>query len=159
MRQTQGMSEPLKQTLQSDLTSAMKQRNEVVTATLRMALTAVTNEEVSGASARELSDDEVMVVIRRELKKRNEAAAAFEGAGRAESAQRERDEAAVLQHYLPAQLDDEALAQLAAQAVAETGASGPSDMGKVMKVAQQKVAGRADGGRVAAAVKAVLSQV
>jgi len=151
------MSATVKQTLQSDLTTAMKQRNEVVTATLRMVLTAVTNEEVSGARARELTDEEIMGVIRRELKKRNEAAAAFDDAGRAESAQRERDEAGVLEAYLPAQLDDDALAQIAVQAVAETGAVGPSDMGKVMKVAQQQVAGRADGGRVAAAVKALLS--
>ena len=150
------MADSLKTSLQQDLTTAMKQRDELTTATLRMALTAVTNEEVSGKQARELSDDEVLGVLRRELKKRREAADAYDQAGRTESAERERAEAEVLQRYLPAQLSDDELAELAAAAVAEVGASGPGDLGRVMKVVQPRVAGRADGGRVAAAVRAAL---
>ena len=150
------MADSLKTSMQQDLTTAMKQRDELTTATLRMALTAVTNEEVSGKQARELSDDEVLGVLRRELKKRREAADAYDQAGRTESAERERAEAEVLQRYLPAQLSDDELAELAAAAVAEVGASGPGDLGRVMKVVQPRVAGRADGGRVAAAVRAAL---
>ena len=152
-----GTGEPqLKVRLQADLTAAMKSRDELATATLRMALTAVTNEEVAGKQARELSDDEVQAVLRRELKKRTEAAQAFADGGRAESAQRERDEADVLQRYLPAQLDDAELGRLVAAAVASVGATSPREMGSVMKAIQPMVAGRADGGRVAAAVKAAL---
>ena len=150
------MADSLKTSMQQDLTTAMKQRDELTTATLRMALTAVTNEEVSGKQARELSDDEVLGVLRRELKKRREAADAYDQAGRTESAERERAEAEVLQRYLPAQLSDDELAELAAAAVAEVGASGPGDLGRVMKVVQPRVAGRADGGRVEAAVRAAL---
>lgn len=147
----------LKPRLQQDLTTAMKQRDELTTATLRMALTAVTNEEVSGKQARALSDDEVLAVLRRELKKRREAADAYDQGGREDAAQRERDEGEVLQRYLPAQLSDEELAALVAEAVTQTGATGPGDLGRVMKVVQPRVAGRADGGRVAAAVRSALA--
>jgi uncharacterized protein YqeY len=153
-----GIGEPqLKARLQADLTAAIKSRDELATATLRMALTAVTNEEVAGKQVRVLSDDEVLAVLRRELKKRTEAAQAFADGGRAESAQRERDEADVLQGYLPAQLDDAELGRLVAEAVASVGATSPREMGPVMKAVQPMVAGRADGGRVAAAVKAALA--
>ncbi|HEX2903385.1 MAG TPA: GatB/YqeY domain-containing protein [Jatrophihabitans sp.] len=143
----------LKEQLHADLTTAMKARDELTTATLRMLLTAVTNEEVAGASARTLSDDEVLKVVNREAKKRREAAEAFAGAGRGEQAQRERDEEAVLTRYLPAQLADDALTALVADAIAETGATGPRDMGAVMKAVQPKVAGRADGKRVSDEVR------
>jgi uncharacterized protein YqeY len=143
----------LKNRLRADLTSAMKTRDELRTATLRMVLAAVSAEEVSGKEARELSDDEVLAVLRREAKKRREAAEAFAGAGRAQQAEREDAEGGVLAAYLPAQLDDADLAALVADAVTRTGASGMRDMGKVMGAAQGAVAGRAEGSRVAAEVR------
>ncbi|MGK5554375.1 GatB/YqeY domain-containing protein [Actinomadura kijaniata] len=143
----------LKEKLENDLSTAMKARDQVRTRTLRMALTAVKNEEVAGKQARELSDDDVVKVLTREAKKRREAAAEFAKAGREEQAQAERDEGAVLDEYLPAQLTDEELTALVADAIAETGAAGPRAMGQVMKVVNPKVAGRAEGGRVAAEVK------
>ena len=147
----------LKETLRTDLTAAMKGRDELVTATLRMALTAVGTEEVAGKQARELSDAEVVQVLTREAKKRREAAEAFENGGRPEQAARERAEGEVLARYLPAQLSDEELAALVAAAIAETGAEGPKGMGLVMKALNPKIAGRAEGGRVAAAVKSALA--
>jgi uncharacterized protein YqeY len=143
----------LKSRLHADLNSAMKARDAVSTATLRMALTAVTNEEVAGQSARELSDDEVLRVLIREAKRRREAAEAFDAAGRPELAERERAEMGVLDRYLPAQLADDELSELIDAAIAEAGASGPRDMGKVMKLVQPRVAGRADGKRVSDEVR------
>jgi uncharacterized protein YqeY len=147
----------LKDRLQADLTTSMKARDELTTATLRMVLTAIGNEEVAGKAARQLSDDEVLKVIAREAKKRREAADAFTSGGRPDRAERELAEGAVLDGYLPAQLSDEELAALVRDAIAEAGASGPQAMGAVMKVVGPKVAGRADGGRIAAAVKAALA--
>jgi uncharacterized protein YqeY len=143
----------LKGRLRADLTTAMKARDELRTATLRMVLSAVSAEEVSGTEARELTDDEVQAVLRREAKKRREAAEAFAGAGRSAQAAREQAEGDVLAGYLPAQLEDADLAALVADAVTTTGASGRKDMGRVMGVLQRTVAGRADGGRVAAEVR------
>jgi uncharacterized protein YqeY len=142
--------------LHDDLTTAIRARDEVSSATLRMALTAVKNEAVSGTEARELSDADVVVVLGREAKKRRESAAAYDEAKRPELAARERAELVVLETYLPAQLDDAELAELVAAAVAETGADSPKQMGQVMKVLTPRVAGRADGGRVAAAVRSAL---
>lgn len=152
----------LKARLRSDLAAAIKNRETTRMASLRMALTAVTTEEVAGDTARELSDAEVQRVLTREVKKRKEAAEAFAGAGRTEQAQAERDESAVLSEYLPAQLGDEELESLVAAAVAEVteqlgAAPGQRQMGQVMKAANAKVAGRAEGGRVAAAVRAHLT--
>ena len=143
----------LKNRLREDLTTAMKARDELRTATLRMVLAAVSAEEVSGKEARELSDDEVLAVLRREAKKRREAAEAFAGARRAEQAEREQAEGEVLAAYLPAQLDDADLAALVADVISRTGASGMKDMGKVMGAASGVVAGRAEGSRVAAEVR------
>ncbi len=143
----------LKDRLRGDLTAAMKARDEVRTRTLRMALTSVTKEEVAGASARELSDGEVVKVLTREAKRRREAAAAFAAAGRDEQAAAERAEGAVLDTYLPAQLSDEEIAALVVAVIDETGASGMSSMGQVMKALTPRVAGRADGARVAAEVR------
>ncbi|MBA0053506.1 GatB/YqeY domain-containing protein [Streptomyces sp. AJS327] len=146
----------LKSALQDDLTAAIKARDELRSATLRMTLTAITKEEVSGTSARELSDDEVLKVITREAKKRREAAEAFDEGGRSEQAKRERAEGEILAAYLPQQLSDEELDAIVGEAVEEAranGAEGPKAMGAVMKLAGPKVAGRAEGGRVAAAVK------
>ncbi|MFW3170099.1 GatB/YqeY domain-containing protein [Geodermatophilus sp. CPCC 206100] len=143
----------LKDRLRADLTTAMKARDELRTATLRMVLTAVTAEEVAGKEARELADDEVQAVLRREAKKRREAAEAFAAAGRGEQAERERAEGEVVAGYLPAQLEDADLAALVADAVTRTGAAGMKDMGRVMGAVQAEVAGRAEGGRVAAEVR------
>jgi uncharacterized protein len=144
---------PLKERLRVDLSAAMKARDDVRTRTLRMALTAVTNEEVAGKQARELSDDEVVKVLTREAKKRREAAQAFADAGRAEQAAAERAEGEVISGYLPEQLSDEELSRLVSAAIVETGAAGPKAMGQVMKVIRPKVGDRAEGGRVAAEVK------
>ncbi len=143
----------MKDRLRSDLTAAMKARDEVTVRTLRMALTSVTKEEVAGRSARELSDSEVVAVLTREAKRRREAADAFAAAGREQQAAAERAEGAVLDAYLPAQLTDAELGDLVAAAIEETGASGPRAMGQVMKVLTPRVAGRAEGARVAAEVR------
>ncbi len=152
----------LKAQLRTDLTAAMKARDELVKSTLRMTLTAIGTAEVAGTEARELSDDEVLKVIAKEAKKRAESAEAFAAAGRAELAAQERAEGEVLDRYLPTQLSDGELAAIAATAVEETAAElgekpGPRQMGQVMKRANAAAAGRADGGRVAAAVKALLA--
>jgi uncharacterized protein YqeY len=151
----------LKARLRADLAAAIKSRATTRMAALRMALAAITTEEVAGDEARELSDVEVQKVLTREVKKRREAAEAFAGAGRAEQAQAERDEGAILSDYLPKQLGDDELATLVAEAVAEVTsqlgeAPGPRQMGQVMKAANAKIAGRAEGGRVAAVVKSLL---
>src|SRR5579863_6651573 len=143
----------MKDRLRSDLTAAMKARDEVTVRTLRMALTSVTKEEVAGRSARELSDSEVVAVLIREAKRRREAADAFAAAGREQQAAAERAEGVVLDAYLPAQLTDDELGDLVAAAIEETGASGPRAMGQVMKILTPRVAGRAEGGRVAAEVR------
>ena len=147
----------LKATVQHDLTDAMRARDQVRSGTLRMVLTAITTEEVAGTESRELSDDEVLKVLAKEAKKRKEAAAAYTGAGRPELAATEEAELAILEAYLPAQLSDDELAAIVATAIDQTGATGMQQMGQVMKAAQGLVAGRAEGGRVAAAVKAALS--
>ena len=149
----------LKDKLKSDLTDAMRARDELRTGTLRMALTAVTNEEVSGTQARELDDDEVLKILGREAKKRREASEAFTSAGRPELAEREEAELGVLETYLPAQLDDAALSALVDAAVADVragGQDGPRAIGAVMKIVQPQVAGRADGSRVAQLVRDAL---
>jgi len=135
----------------------MKARDELVTSTLRMALSAVRNAEVAGTAARELSDDEVLGVLTREAKKRREAATAFGDAGRTEMAAKERAEEEVLAAYLPAQLSDEDLAAIVADALAGGGFAGMKSMGPAMKVVQAAVAGRAEGGRVASEVRRQLS--
>ena len=147
----------LKAQLQADLNAAMKARDEVTVATLRMALTSVTTEEVAGKEARELSDDDVLKVLTREAKKRREAAEAFDAAGRDALATRERAEGEVLDRYLPTQLADDELGELVAAAIAEAGATSPRDMGAVMKIVVPKVAGRADGKRVSDEVRRRLS--
>jgi len=147
----------LKDRLRADLTGAMKARDEVRTRTLRMVLTSVANEEVAGKSARDLSDDEVLRVLAREARRRREAADAFAAAGRADQAAAERAEDEVLAGYLPAQLSDAELAEIVSEVIKETGASGMAAMGQVMKAVTPRVAGRAEGGRVAAEVRRVLA--
>ena len=143
----------LKERLRADLTDAMRARDQVRLRTLRMALTSITNEEVSGNAAHELSDDDTLKVLTREAKKRREAAEAYEAAGRTDQAEAERAEGDVLAAYLPAQLSDDELAALVAEAITETGAAGMQAMGKVMKTVTPQVAGLADGARVAAEVR------
>lgn len=147
----------LKDRLQNDLTTAIRERDELRTATIRMALTAITTAEVAGKQARELDDQQVIAVLGKEAKQRREAATAFREGGRTERAEREEAEAAVIAEYLPQPLSDDELGALADEAIAATGASSPRDMGKVMKVLQPQVTGRAEGGRVAAIVKARLA--
>ncbi len=147
----------MKARLETDLRAAMKARDELVTSTLRMALTAVKAAEVSGKAARELTDDEVLGVLTKEAKKRREAAVAFADAGRDALATKERAEEEVLSGYLPAQLSDEELAALVAGALSAGDFSGKQSMGPAMKAAQAAVAGKAEGGRVAAEVRRQLA--
>jgi uncharacterized protein YqeY len=147
----------LKARLESDLRTAMKARDELVTSTLRMALTAVRAAEVSGKAARQLSDDEVLGVLTKEAKKRREAATAFAEAGRDALATKERAEEDILSGYLPTQLSDDELRELVAGALAAGDFSGKQGMGPAMKAAQAAVAGRAEGGRVAAEVRRQLA--
>ena len=147
----------LKEQVQHDLHDAMRAHDKVRAGTLRMALSAITTEEVAGTEARELSDAEVLKVLAKEAKKRKEASAAYADAGRAELQEQEDAELAVLEGYLPAQLDDAELERIVEEAIAQTGASSMREMGQVMKAAQAVVAGRADGGRVSAVVRARLA--
>jgi uncharacterized protein YqeY len=151
-----GRMSNLKDRLRTDLTAAIKGRDEVRSSTLRMVLTAVTNAEVAGKQARELSDEDVIGVLSAEGKKRREAAQAFAEAGRDDSAAKERAEAQVIADYLPAQLEPAEIATLVADAIASSGAEageGMRAMGKVMGIVQPQVKGRADGGAVAAEVR------
>ena len=147
----------LKERLQSELTEAIRSRNELKSGTIRMILTAITNEEVSGKSARVLADVEIITVLSREAKKRREAAEAFADAGRADRAEQETNEGKIISEYLPEQLSEADLKKMISDAIAETGASGPAGMGLVMKVISPKIAGKADGGTVSGLVKAALS--
>lgn len=154
---------PLKTRLREDLTAAMRSRDELRRSTLRMVLTAVSAAEVSGTSARDLGDDEVLAVVRAETKKRRESAGVYAEAGRedgAQRAEREDAEADVLDAYLPAQLDDAALSAAVAQEVAAAaadGQSGPRAMGAVMGRLRPRVGQVVDGGRLAAEVKRQLA--
>ena len=148
----------IKEQLKKDLTEAIRGRDEITSGTIRMVLTAITNEEVAGKEARVLSDEEVITVLSREAKKRREAAEAFENAGRADKSALEKSEGEVIAKYLPAQLSEADIAVIIAQAIASTGAQGPGDMGKVMGAVKPKIAGKADGGLVSALVKAALSK-
>lgn len=151
----------LKDRLQGDLTTAIKGRDEVTAATIRMVLTAITTEEVAGKQARELDDEDVLTVLAREGKKRRESAEAYDAADRPELADRERAELAVIARYLPEQLNEDDVRAIVAAAVAEVTASGVTGgqaMGAVMKLVQPQVKGKADGGVVAGLVKAALGR-
>lgn len=152
--------ESVKARLQADLTTAMKARDEVTTSTIRMVRSAITNAEVAGDVAVELDDEQVLGVLRSEAKKRVEAAEVYEGAGRAESAAKERAELAVIERYLPAAMGDDELAAIVDDAVAAAaagGAAGPKAMGQVIKAVRDRAGATADGGRIAALVKARLT--
>ena len=147
----------IKEQLQSDLTEAIRSRNEIVSGTIRMVLTSIRNEEVSGKEERTLTDAEIITVLTREGKKRREAAEAFADAGRADKAELEKAEGEVILKYLPAQMSEDDVKKLVAAAIAQSGAAGPGDMGKVMGILKPQVAGKADGGLVSGLVKAALS--
>ena len=146
----------LKEKLQGDLTEAIRSRDELTSGTIRMLLAAIQVEEVAGKEARVLSDDEIIKVLSREAKKRREAVDAFKDAGRADKAEQEAKEGEVILKYLPAQLSEDEIKKIVADAVAEAGATTPQQMGAVMKIVQPKVAGKADGGLVSSLVKAAL---
>ncbi len=147
----------LKERLKEDLTASMRSRDEVRTGTIRMVLTAITNEEVAGKEVRILVDAEIITVLSREAKKRREAAEAFDSAGSKDRAELERKEGGIIAEYLPAQLSEAELKEMIAAVISESGATGPAGMGLVMKVLSPKIAGRADGAAVSAAVKAALN--
>ena len=147
----------IKEQLQSDLTEAIRSRNEIVSGTIRMVLTSIRNEEVSGKEERTLADAEIITVLTREAKKRREAADAFADAGRADKAELEKAEGEVIAKYLPAQMSEDDVKKLVAAAIAQSGAAGPGDMGKVMGILKPQVAGKADGGLVSSLVKAALA--
>ena len=147
----------LKETLQSDLTESIRSRNELKSGTIRMVLTAITNEEVAGKEARTLSDAEIITVLSREAKKRREAAEAFAEGGRADRAEQEKQEGEIIATYLPAQLSEDEVKKIIADAIAQSGASGPQGMGQVMKLVTPQTAGKADGGLVSGLVKAALA--
>ena len=150
----------LKDQLKQDLTEAIKSQNQVVSGTLRMALTAITNEEVSGKESRELSDSEVLSVLTKEAKKRRESVDAYMQAGRKDLADKESAELTVLEKYLPAQLSEQELEDIISKAIAEAtnqGATGMKAMGIVMKIIQPQTVGRVDGSLLANKVKEKLS--
>jgi len=147
----------LKEKLQSDLTESMRNRDEIRSSTLRMILTAIKNEEVSGKEARELNDAELITVLSRESKKRREAAEAFDQAGAKDRADTERAEGVIIAEYLPKQLSEAEVKDLIDSTIKETGANSPAQMGLVMKSLQPKIAGKADGALVSSLVKAALA--
>jgi uncharacterized protein len=151
----------LKDRIRTDLTTAMRERDEVTTAALRLALSAMTKAEVAGDEPVELTDDQVVDLLRSEGKKRAEAAELYERGGRTELADRERAQAEVIARYLPAELDDASLAAVVTEEVATARAAGVEDkaaMGQVIKAVRARVGNEASGGRIAAAVKAALGQ-
>jgi uncharacterized protein YqeY len=148
----------LKEKLQADLTDAIRARDEVKSGTVRMLLTAITNEEVAGKSAKVLTDAEIITVLSRESKKRREAVDAYTEAKREDLANKEKAEGVIIAQYLPEQLSEAEIKKMIADAIAETNAAGPAGMGLVMKVLQPKITGKADGGLVSGLVKAALAQ-
>ncbi|GAB4582549.1 GatB/YqeY domain-containing protein [Nocardia sp. IFM 10818] len=160
-RRYRGRMSELKEKLRADMTAAMKAKDALRLGTLRMLLAAIQNAEVAGAQARELTDADVIAVLSKEAKKRNEAAVVYEQAGRGELAANERAEEAVIEEYLPTPLTEAEVADIADTAIADVAEQigerpGMKQMGQVMKIATALAAGRADGSRISAAVKARL---
>lgn len=146
--------------LQSDLTAAMKARDEVATSTIRMLRAAIMNAQVAGDTAIELDDDQAIAVLQAEAKKRQEAAQVYADAGRTEQAAKERAELEIIERYLPAALSDaelEAIVDEEIAAAAATGAAGGKAMGLVIKGVRERAGAAADGGRIAALVKSKLT--
>jgi uncharacterized protein YqeY len=147
----------LAEQIQTDLKAAMKARDKDAVAALRMVLARIKETQVSAGHGDEVTDDEVQTLIRREAKRRTEAADAFAAAGRDELAAKEEAERAILQRYLPQQMSDAELATVIDETIAATGASAAGDFGRVMGAVMSKVSGRADGARVNAMVRERLS--
>ncbi|WP_029289166.1 GatB/YqeY domain-containing protein [Cellulomonas sp. HZM] len=150
------MSETLEK-LTADLTTAMKARDSVRTGTIRQAIGAIRAEEKSGPVARELSEDDVLKVLSREVKKRRDSAQIYADAGADERAANETAEADLIEGYLPARLSDEELSALVGAVIADTGASSMKDMGAVMKEATARAGASADGKKLSALVRAALA--
>ncbi|MBU1014911.1 GatB/YqeY domain-containing protein [Patescibacteria group bacterium] len=148
---------PLKQQIQEDLKKALKAREEPKVGALRMLLAAIQNREKAGTKETELKDQEVQEVVFSEIKKRREATEAYEKGGRPELAAKEQADVAIFQAYLPEQLSQEELLNIVKEAIEETGASGPRDMGKVIGLVMERVKGRAEGAQVSGMVKEGLS--
>src|SRR5690242_2419489 len=146
----------LKEQVQHDLTDAMRGRDEIAVATLRMLLSAVTKAEVAGKTQITLDDAAVQGIVRTEIRKRGEAADLYAQGGRDELATRERAEADVLTRYLPPEMSDDELTAIVAEEVARTGAEGQKAMGQVVKAVRERVGARAEGARIAATVKTAL---
>ncbi|HAZ33929.1 MAG TPA: glutamyl-tRNA amidotransferase [Acidimicrobiaceae bacterium] len=154
------MASQLFEQLRTDLNTAMKDRDQLKTSTIRMVLSAVQVASVAGDEAAELTDAEITAVLRSEAKRRNEAAELYENAGRAEQAASERNELAVIESYLPAAMDDGTLQGIVDEEIAvarEAGAEGPKAMGQIIKAVKDRVGDGADGGRIAGVVKASLA--
>ncbi len=150
----------LKDALKTDLTAAMKSGNELAKSTLRMALSAISNAEVAGNEAIELSDDQIIKVLQAESKKRAESAELYEQAGRTDAAAKERAEADILATYLPAAMSVDELASVVAEEVqkaAAAGNSGMKAMGSVVKAVRERVGSSADGSQIADLVKSALA--
>mgnify|MGYP003335780475 CR=1 FL=1 len=147
----------IKEKLKNDLTEAIRSRNEIKSGTIRMVLAAIQVEEVAGKEAKVLSDADIIKVLSREAKKRKEAVEAFTQGGRLDKAEQEAKEGEVIQSYLPEQLSDDEVKKIVEEAIKDSGATSPAQMGQVMKIVQPKVAGKADGGFVSGLVKAALS--
>jgi uncharacterized protein len=149
----------MKDRLRAELTASMKARDELRSSTLRMVLTAITNAEVSGKQARELSDDDVTTVLASEGKKRRESAAAFDDANRPELAAKERAEAAIIAEFLPEPMTEAEISELVTATIAELDVAGEGmrAMGRVMGAITPQVRGRADGGVVSAEVRRQLA--
>ena len=143
----------LAEQIQSDLYAAMKARDAETTATLRMVVAALKNQRVAAGQSGDLTDEQTLELLTREAKKRTEAAEAYDAAGRTELAEKERAELAIVRTYLPEQLDEDTIRSLVDEAIAETGASGAAELGKVMSAVMPKVKGRADGKVVNAIVR------
>ncbi len=149
----------LKDRIKSDITEAMKAREEAKLSTLRMVLSALQNAEVAGDEAIVLTDDQAIAVLRSEAKKRAESAQIYADAGRTDAATKERSEQAIIEAYLPAAMSDEDVAKIVAEEVANAaaaGATGGKAMGAVVKAVRERVGASADGGKIAALVKSAL---
>ena len=149
----------LKDRIKSDITEAMKAREEAKLSTLRMVLSALQNAEVAGDEAIVLTDDQAIAVLRSEAKKRAESAQIYADAGRTDAATKERSEQAIIEAYLPAAMSDEDVAKIVAEEVAKAaaaGATGGKAMGAVVKAVRERVGASADGGKIAALVKSAL---
>lgn len=143
-------------TLSEQIKEALKKGDSVRVSTLRLLSGALHNEEI--AKQKELSEEEEIAIVRRELKKREEAVEAYEKGGRLESSEKEKKEAEILKEFLPAQMSEEELAAIVERVIGEIGASSPQDFGKVMGAVVARVKGQAEGKTVAQIVQQKLNQ-